>query len=78
MPGGGGGVAGVLLVADRDDAQAFGLHLSRQVGDRNAGQSEHGVDAVQLQRLDDELEAVGRLFGLALRRRAARLLLQDC
>ncbi len=81
----GGGVAGMLLVAERDDAKALGLHLSRQVGDRNAGQPEHGVDAVQLQRLDDELEAVDRLFGVHaalaarrvfIRRGGARL--EDC
>ena len=59
--GGRRGVAGVLLVAERDHPQAGGLELARQVGDRNARQAEHGVDVVELERLDDELEAVDRL-----------------
>ena len=62
--GGGGGVAGVLLVAERDHAHALGLRHAREVGDRDAGQAEDRVDAVQLQRVDDEVEAVDRLFGL--------------
>ena len=56
--GRGGGVAGVLLVAERDHAHALGLRHAREVGDRNAGQAEDRVDAVQLQRVDDEVEAV--------------------
>ena len=59
-----GGVAGVLLVAERDDAHALGLRQAREVGDRNAGQAEDRVDVVQLQRLDDEVEAVDRVFGV--------------
>ena len=59
--GGGGGVAGVLLVAERDHAHALGLRHAREVGDRNAGQAEDRVDAVQLQRVDDEVKAVDRL-----------------
>ena len=58
-----GGIAGVLLVAERDHAHAGGLQLAREVGDRDAGQAEDRVDAVQLERLDDELEAVGFLRG---------------
>ena len=60
-------VAGVLLVAERDDAQAFLLHPPGEIGDRNAGQAEDRVDAVELEGVDDELEAVG-----LLRRRARR------
>ena len=58
--GGGGGVAGVLLVAERDHPHAFGLRHAREVGDRDAGQAEDRVDVVELQRIDDEVEAVGR------------------
>ena len=71
-----GGVAGMLLVAKRDDAQAFCLHLAREVGDRDARQAEDRVDAVQLQRIDDEVESVRsspRGLRLPSARRPARL-----
>jgi hypothetical protein len=57
--GDGRGVAGVLLVAERQHAQALGLCTTGQVGDRNAGQTEDRVDAVQFQGIDDQLKAVG-------------------
>ena len=53
------GVAGVLLVAERNHAHARGLRLAREVGDRDAGQAEDRVDAVQLEGIDDEVKAVG-------------------
>ena len=59
--GGRRGVAGVLLMAERDHPHALGLRHARQVGDRDAGQAEDGVDAVELQRIDDQVEAVGRV-----------------
>ena len=58
-------VAGVLLVAERDDADAGGLRHAPEVGDRNA---RHAVDRrqpVELQRIDDEVEAIGQ-FALGL------------
>ena len=58
------GIARVLLVAERDHAHALGLRHAREVGDRDAGQAEDRVDAVQLQRLDDQVEAVDRLLRL--------------
>ena len=58
--GGGGGVAGVLLVAERDDPHALGLRHAGQVGDRDAGQGEDRVDVVELQCIDEEVETVGR------------------
>jgi hypothetical protein len=58
--GGRGGVAGVLLVAEGDDLHALGLRHAQEVRDRDAGQGEDRVDVVQLQRIDDEVEAVGR------------------
>ncbi len=55
------GVSGVLFVPERDHAQAVLLHAAREVGDRNAGQTEDRIDAVQLEGIDDELKAVGFL-----------------
>ena len=59
------GVAGVLLMAERDHAHARGLRLAREVGDRDAGQTEDRVDAVELEGIDDQVKAVGllRLIG---------------
>jgi hypothetical protein len=56
------GIAGVLLVAEREHAHALGLRAAGQVGDRDAGQAVDRVDAVQLERIDDQLEAVDRLL----------------
>jgi hypothetical protein len=58
--GGCGGIAGVLLVAEGDHLHAVGLRDAQEVGDRDAGQGEDRVDVVQLQRVDDEVEAIGR------------------
>ncbi len=55
------GVAGVLLVPERDDAYAGGLREAAEVGDRDAGHPVDGLDAVKRERLDDEMEAVGQL-----------------
>src|SRR5262249_7302803 len=62
----------VLLVTERDHAQPALLHAAREVGDRDSGQSEDGVDAVQFERIDNELEAVrfgirGRIGGAGRR-----------
>ncbi|SPA43029.1 protein of unknown function [Cupriavidus taiwanensis] len=53
------GVAGVLLVAEADDAHAVGLRQTGQIGDRNAGQAVDVFDAVQLQRVDDQMKTIG-------------------
>ena len=60
--GDGGGVAGVLLVAERNHAHAFGLRHAGEVGDRDAGQTEDRVDAVELQGIDDQVKAVGHVL----------------
>src|SRR5437764_864725 len=52
-------VAGVLLVSERDDTNARGLRLAAEVRDRNAGHTVDGLHAVERERLDDEMEAVG-------------------
>ena len=64
------GVAGVLLVAERDDANAGGLRHAAEIRDRDAGHAIDRVDAVELERIDDEMKAVrqlafrfGRAFG---------------
>ena len=62
-----GGVAGILFVTEGQDADAGGLCHAAEIRDRNA---RHAVDrgqAVELERVDNEVEAVGQLllcFGL--------------
>ncbi len=60
-------VAGVLLVAERKHADAFGLHHAAEVRDRDAGHAVDRVDAVELERVDDEMKAI-RQFLLGVRR----------
>ena len=57
-PGGSGGITRVLLVAEGDDAHAGGLRHARQVGDRDTRQAEDGVDAVELECVNHQMEAV--------------------
>src|SRR4030095_10047305 len=57
-----GGVAGALLMAEREHAHPGGLRPAREVGDRNAGQAVDRVEAVQLEGIDDQLKAIGRLL----------------
>ena len=57
-----GRVAGVLLVAEGDDADACGLRHAAKVGDRDAGHAVDRIDAVELERVDDEMEAVRQLL----------------
>jgi hypothetical protein len=66
--GGRGGVAGVLLVAERDHAQAGGLRHAGEIGDRNPGHLVDVLDAVELERVDQQVEAVGRFAGLGFSR----------
>ena len=58
----GGGVAGVLFVTERDDADARGLCHAAEVGDRNAGHAIDRIETVELERIDHEIEAVGQLL----------------
>jgi len=48
-----------LLVAERQYAQARGLRPAREIRDRNARQAVDGIEAVQLERVDDQLDTVG-------------------
>ena len=59
--GDGGGVAGVLLVPERDDADARGLRHAAEIRDWDAGHAVDRFDAVELQRIDDEIKAVRQL-----------------
>src|SRR6267143_1268252 len=60
--GDGGGVACVLLMAERNHAHACGLCHAGEVGDRDTGQTEDRVDAVELEGIDDEVKAVGYIL----------------
>ncbi len=55
-------IAGVLLVAEREHADARGLRHAAEVGDRDARHAVDGVEAVELERIDDEVKAVGQLL----------------
>ena len=57
-----GGIAGVLLVAERDDADARGLRHAAEIRDRNAGHAVDRVEAVELERIDDEMKAVRQIL----------------
>ena len=66
------GVAGVLLMTEGEHADARGLRHAPEVGDRNA---RHAIDrgqAVELERIDDEVEAVRQLPLSASRTRTLR------
>src|SRR4029079_16663607 len=49
------------------------LRLAREVGDRDAGQAEDRIDAVELERVDQQVEAVGLLAGRRTGLAGARL-----
>ena len=51
----------MLLVPERDDADARGLRQAAEVRDRDARHTVNGLDAVEGERLDDEMKAVGEL-----------------
>ena len=55
-------IAGVLLVPERDDADARGLRHAAEVGDRDAGHAVDRVEAVELERIDDEMKAIRQLL----------------
>ena len=55
------GVAGVLLVPEGEHADALGLRHAAEIGDRNARHAVDRLDAVELERVDDEVKAVGQL-----------------
>ena len=63
-----GGVAGMLLVPERDHAQPRCLRHAAEVGDRNAGHAVDRGEAVELEGVDDEMKTVGQFrFGRSVR-----------
>ena len=58
---GGGGIAGVLLVTERQNAQALRLRIAAQIRDRNTGNVVDRLNAVDLQRVDEQMETVGEI-----------------
>jgi hypothetical protein len=53
---------------ERDHTDAFGLGLAREVCDGNPWQTENGIDAIQFQGIDHQMETVrGWLVFLILR-----------
>ena len=46
---------------ERDDAKAGGLCHTAEIGDRNAGYIIDGLHAVELERVDDQVKAIGQL-----------------
>ena len=58
-------VACILLVAERQHADARRLRHAAEIGDRNARHAVDGVDAVELERIDNEMKAI-REFLLGL------------
>ena len=60
--GDGGGIAGILFMPEREDADALGLRHAAEIRDRNAGYAVDRVDAVELERLDDEVKAIRQLL----------------
>ena len=67
-------IAGVLLVPERDHPHPLGLRQTAQIGDRDARDIIDRLDAVQLQRVDDQVEPV-RQFGFGF---ADTLLCSSC
>jgi hypothetical protein len=45
-------------VPERDDAHACGLRHAAKVGDRDTRHAIDRVDAIELERVDDEVEAI--------------------
>jgi hypothetical protein len=53
-----GGIAGVLFMAERQDANACGLRHTAEVRNWDAGHTVDRVQAIELERVDDEVKAV--------------------
>ena len=59
-----GRIAGILLVAERQHANARGLRHAAEIRDRDAGHAIDRGETVELERVDEEMKAVGQLaFG---------------
>jgi hypothetical protein len=56
------GIAGVLFVPERDYSYARSLRHTAQVRDRDARYAVDRIDAVELERIDDEMKAIRQLL----------------
>jgi hypothetical protein len=54
------GIADILFVPEQDDANAFGLCHTAEVNDRDARHTVDRLDAVELERIDDEMKTIRR------------------
>src|SRR5262249_54557582 len=57
--GRGSGVAGVALMAEADVADARCLRETSQIGDRDSDDPVDGVDVVELERVDNQMDPIG-------------------
>ena len=64
-------VTRVLFVTERNDADTRGLRHAAEISDRNTGHAVDRLNAVQLERIDDEVKSI-RQFLLCVRRRGFR------
>src|SRR4029079_3324682 len=55
-------IACILLVAERQHANALSLRHPEKIGNRDAGHGINGLDPVELYRIDDEMEAIRQLL----------------
>ena len=56
------GVARILLMTEREHTNAFGLRHAAEIRDRNPRHAIDGVEPVQLERIDDQMEAIRQLL----------------
>jgi hypothetical protein len=54
------GIADILFVPEQDDTNAFGLCHTAEVNDRDARHTVDRLDAVELERIDDEMKTILR------------------
>ena len=66
--GDGGSVTGILLMPEREDANTLGLRHAAEIRDRDAGHAVDRLDAVELERLDDEVKAVRQVLRCRINR----------
>src|SRR5262249_11321002 len=58
----GRGITGILFVSEGEHANAGGLRHATKVRNRNARYAVNRLNAVELQRIDDEMKAIGQLL----------------
>ena len=58
------GIARMLLVAERNHPHTLRLRHARQIGDRDARQAKDGVNAIELERINNQMETVDVRAGI--------------